>query len=104
MISRRTYLKLAMAAGASLAMRPGLLWAEDRKLELITRPIPSTGERLPGVGLGSSASFSSSACYASVTCCISCVSLLSGSARDARAASAARVSREAYSGGSCSAG
>ena len=61
MISRRTYLKLAMAAGASLAMRPGLLWAEDRKLELITRPIPSTGERLPGVGLGSSASFSSTA-------------------------------------------
>jgi len=61
MISRRTYLKLAMAAGVSLAIRPGMLWAEDRKLELITRPIPSTGERLPGVGLGSSASFSSTA-------------------------------------------
>lgn len=61
MISRRAYLKLAMAAGASLAIRPGLLWAEDRQLELITRPIPSSGERLPGVGLGSSATFSSTA-------------------------------------------
>src|SRR5690554_2356187 len=62
MISRRAYLKLAMAAGVTLAARPGLLWAEaDRKLELITRPIPSSGERLPGVGLGSSATFSSTA-------------------------------------------
>lgn len=62
MISRRTYLKLAMAAGVSLAARPGLLWAEsDRNLELITRPVPSSGERLPGIGLGSSATFSSSA-------------------------------------------
>lgn len=61
MISRRTYLKLAMAAGVGLAMRPSLLWAQDRPLELITRPIPSSGERLPGVGLGSSATFSSTA-------------------------------------------
>ncbi|MGO1691846.1 MAG: aldo/keto reductase [Marinobacter sp.] len=61
MISRRTYLKLAMAAGVGLAMRPSLLWAQDRPLELITRTIPSSGERLPGVGLGSSATFSSTA-------------------------------------------
>ncbi|MDX5334790.1 MAG: aldo/keto reductase [Marinobacter sp.] len=62
MISRRAYLKLAMAAGVTLAARPSLLWAEaDRKLELITRPIPSSGERLPGIGLGSSATFSSTA-------------------------------------------
>lgn len=61
MISRRTYLKLSMAAGVGLAIRPSLLWAQDRQLELITRAIPSSGERLPGVGLGSSATFSSTA-------------------------------------------
>ncbi|MGO1500644.1 MAG: aldo/keto reductase [Marinobacter sp.] len=61
MMSRRAYLKLAMAAGVGLAMRSSLLWAQDRQLELITRPIPSSGERLPGVGLGSSATFSSTA-------------------------------------------
>ncbi len=58
MISRRDYLKLALAAGATLAIKPGLLWAQDKQLELITRAIPSSGERLPVVGLGSSATFS----------------------------------------------
>ena len=57
MISRRDYLKLSLAAGAVLSVSPGLLWAEDRQLELITRAIPSSGERLPAVGLGSSATF-----------------------------------------------
>ncbi|PMR75196.1 aldo/keto reductase [Billgrantia endophytica] len=57
MISRRDYLKLSLAAGAALSVKPGLLWAEDRQLELITRAIPSSGERLPAVGLGSSATF-----------------------------------------------
>ena len=33
-------------------MRPSLRWAVDRPLELITRPIPSSGERLPGGGPG----------------------------------------------------
>lgn len=59
MISRRDYLKLALAAGVSLAIHPRLLWAEDKPLELITRPIPSSGELLPVVGLGSSATFAS---------------------------------------------
>lgn len=59
MISRRDYLKLALASGAALALKPTLLWAEDAPLELITRAIPSSGERLPVVGLGSSATFSS---------------------------------------------
>ena len=58
MISRRDYLKLALAAGASLAIKPNLLWAQDQPLELITRPVPSSGEQLPVVGLGSSATFS----------------------------------------------
>jgi len=51
MTTRREIL-LAMA-GAALAPRPGL--AADPKL--ITRAIPSSGERLPIVGLGSSATF-----------------------------------------------
>ena len=54
MITRRQYLKLSLATGAALAVRPGLLWADDK---LITRAIPSTGEQLPAIGLGSSATF-----------------------------------------------
>lgn len=59
MISRRDYLKLALAAGVSMTLAPGLLWGRDQSLELITRAIPVSGERLPVVGLGSSATFSS---------------------------------------------
>lgn len=54
MITRRQYLKLSLATGAALAVRPGLLWADD---PLITRAIPSSGEHLPAIGLGSSATF-----------------------------------------------
>jgi len=43
------------AAGRALALDPRLLWAAQP--ELITRAVPSTGERLPVVGLGSSATF-----------------------------------------------
>jgi aryl-alcohol dehydrogenase-like predicted oxidoreductase len=57
MISRRDYMKWALTAGAALVVRPDLLWAGDEKLALITRAIPSSGERLPTVGLGSSATF-----------------------------------------------
>ncbi len=59
MISRRTWLRTAAGAGAALALDPGLLRALARipTRELITRAIPSTGERLPMVGLGSSATF-----------------------------------------------
>ncbi|MFA5631152.1 MAG: aldo/keto reductase [Porticoccaceae bacterium] len=59
MISRRNYLKLSLAAGAALAVKPHLLWGADKQLAPITRAIPSSGERLPVVGLGSSATFSS---------------------------------------------
>lgn len=59
MISRRTYLKLALAAGAAMTFKPSMLWAGDKALPLVTRAIPSSGERLPGVGLGSSATFAS---------------------------------------------
>lgn len=61
MISRRDYLSLCMAAGAGTLIAPRLLWARQQAGALITRPIPSSGERLPVVGLGSSATFSSAA-------------------------------------------
>ena len=55
MMTRRDCLKLALAAGAAVGLRS--LWAQQAQ-DLITRAIPSSGERLPVVGLGSSASFS----------------------------------------------
>ncbi|MFC4728333.1 aldo/keto reductase [Coralloluteibacterium thermophilus] len=58
MITRREYLKLSLAAGVTLAINPKLLRADDTPQALITRAIPRTGEQLPVVGLGSSASFS----------------------------------------------
>jgi hypothetical protein len=65
MISRRDYLKLCLATGVTLSLKSAPSWAAgqagapsaDRKLELITRAIPASGERLPAVGLGSSATF-----------------------------------------------
>jgi aryl-alcohol dehydrogenase-like predicted oxidoreductase len=57
MITRREYLKLSLAAGAAMALPPGLAWADSARGDLITRVIPSSGERVPAVGLGSSATF-----------------------------------------------
>lgn len=54
MISRREWLQRAAGAGGLLALGPVLA----SPATLITRSIPSTGERLPIVGLGSSATFS----------------------------------------------
>lgn len=61
MITRRDYLKLSLAAGAALAFNPASLLAADKPRALIKRAIPRTGEELPVVGLGSSATFSSTA-------------------------------------------
>lgn len=58
MWTRREYLQMTLAAGATLALPPRLAGAEPAGGELITRAIPATGERLPVVGLGSSATFS----------------------------------------------
>lgn len=58
MLTRREYLKYTALASASLTLQPGLLQAIEEG-ELITRAIPSSGEKLPVVGLGSSATFSS---------------------------------------------
>ena len=58
MISRRDWLKTTAAAGAVLSVNPGVLSALSQQ-QLLTRAIPGSGERLPAVGLGSSATFSS---------------------------------------------
>lgn len=61
MINRREYLKLSLGAGVALALDPRLVLASDVAAAsgpLITRAVPATGELLPAVGLGSSATFS----------------------------------------------
>ncbi|MYL06800.1 MAG: aldo/keto reductase, partial [Gemmatimonadales bacterium] len=56
MFTRRDWLRSTAAAGAALSLNPRILRAFAGQ-EMITRPIPSTGEELPIVGLGSSATF-----------------------------------------------
>ncbi|MDJ0813645.1 MAG: aldo/keto reductase [Woeseiaceae bacterium] len=58
MLTRRDTLKLAAAAGA-VSLVPGSLLAAFDPANLIKRAIPRTGEELPIVGLGSSATFRS---------------------------------------------
>src|SRR5947207_1195564 len=60
MVNRREFVRLGAAGGATLSLDPRLLDALTAG-ELITRPIPATGERLPVVGLGSAASFKATA-------------------------------------------
>ena len=55
MLTRRDWLSLTLGTGAALAFDRALLQAQQ---PLITRAIPSSGEKLPIVGLGSSATFS----------------------------------------------
>jgi aryl-alcohol dehydrogenase-like predicted oxidoreductase len=56
MTTRREWLQRLAGAGGVLALAPRAVLAAQAKL--ITRAIPSTGEQLPIVGLGSSATFS----------------------------------------------
>lgn len=56
MSTRRTILKSTLATGAALALASRLARAAVPELPLITRAIPRSGERLPAVGLGTSAS------------------------------------------------
>jgi aryl-alcohol dehydrogenase-like predicted oxidoreductase len=61
MLSRREWLGLTLGTGTALALDTRMLSALQRFApadQLITRAIPSTGERIPLVGLGSSATFS----------------------------------------------
>lgn len=55
MLSRREWLSLTLATGAAAALDRTWLSAQQ---PLIARAIPATGERIPIVGLGSSATFS----------------------------------------------
>jgi aryl-alcohol dehydrogenase-like predicted oxidoreductase len=57
MLTRREWLGLTMGAGAALTLDAGVLRGLVRQQTLITRSIPSTGETLPVVGLGSSDTF-----------------------------------------------
>lgn len=57
MLTRRTCLKLMLATGATLAVPPSFSWARLDAGSMLKRAIPSTGEMLPTVGLGSSATF-----------------------------------------------
>lgn len=56
MFSRREIIKLSVLASASLSLPSGLLQAAIKD-SLITRMVPKTGEKLPVIGLGTSASF-----------------------------------------------
>jgi aryl-alcohol dehydrogenase-like predicted oxidoreductase len=59
-ISRREWLRLSVGSSAALALDPRALDVRVRHLlqqQTITRAIPSTGERIPIIGLGSSATF-----------------------------------------------
>ena len=59
MIDRRQFLGVAAGAGAALALTPALLRAlQQPGGKIIQRAIPSSGERIPVIGLGSSATFS----------------------------------------------
>ena len=57
MLTRRDWLRTTAAAGAAVTLSPEILAALGRQ-EMMTRAIPSTGEQIPIVGLGSSATFS----------------------------------------------
>jgi aryl-alcohol dehydrogenase-like predicted oxidoreductase len=57
-INRRSTLKMLLGAGAGFTVNPLDVWAReagkgaDQAASLVTKPIPSTGERLPVFGIG----------------------------------------------------
>lgn len=58
MVSRRDWLKLGAAAGTALLVnRSTTVTARYAQAKLITKPIPTTGEPLPVIGLGSAGTF-----------------------------------------------
>jgi len=56
MLTRREYLKLTAGAAGALGFQSRLSWAQEDG-PILTGTIPSSGEQLPMVGLGSSATF-----------------------------------------------
>jgi aryl-alcohol dehydrogenase-like predicted oxidoreductase len=57
MVTRRDFIGITAGVGATLGLTPHLLRALAQG-QLIQRAIPSTGEKIPVIGLGSSATFS----------------------------------------------
>ena len=57
MINRRDFIGITAGVGATLGLTPRLLHALVQG-QIIQRAIPSTGEKIPVIGLGSSATFS----------------------------------------------
>ncbi|MFC1639781.1 aldo/keto reductase [Gemmatimonadota bacterium] len=57
MLSRREWIGTTLGAAGALALNPRILSALQQG-QLIQRAVPSSGEMLPGIGLGSSATFS----------------------------------------------
>ena len=55
-LSRRKFLGTSLGAGAALTLSPSFL-ALAQNASPIMRPIPSSGQMLPAIGLGSSATF-----------------------------------------------
>jgi aryl-alcohol dehydrogenase-like predicted oxidoreductase len=56
LVSRRVAVKTGAAAAVGVALGQHTAWAQSTpNLPLITKPIPSTGERLPVIGLGTNA-------------------------------------------------
>lgn len=54
-VSRRSVMKGGLAAGIGMALGSTSASAADSSLPLITKAIPSTGEKLPVIGLGTNA-------------------------------------------------
>ncbi len=54
-VSRRTVMKGGLAAAVGLALGEGAMAADATSLPLITKAIPSSGEKLPVVGVGTNA-------------------------------------------------
>ncbi len=57
MVNRRDFIGITVGVGATLGLTPRLLHALTQS-QIIQRAIPSTGEKIPVIGLGSSATFS----------------------------------------------
>ncbi|HKY00363.1 MAG TPA: aldo/keto reductase [Steroidobacteraceae bacterium] len=60
MMDRRQWIGMALGAGAAIGLGPRIAFAEA-SAPLLARPIPSSGEKVPVIGLGSSATFRSAA-------------------------------------------
>jgi aryl-alcohol dehydrogenase-like predicted oxidoreductase len=52
-LSRRQAARLVARSAAGLLLAPNAVSAEESKMSLLQRPIPSSGEKLPVIGLGS---------------------------------------------------